>query len=94
MGSGEVHLFLCGLAHPGMLVTRRALLFQAARYNRLDFYQWAIVPREAGRAIGQHLRRRPGRAGKMARFGSCIGIPWQGRGIHDRRTPAGDRLPA
>lgn len=80
MGSEEVHRFLCGPAHRDVSVTRRVLSDWAVRYDRLDFYQWAIVPREVGEPVGSisaaDLDERVG----MARVGYSIGVPWQGRG--------------
>lgn len=76
----EVTRFLRWPAHSSEAVTRMVLGEWIAAYKDPAFYQWAIVPKDEGEAVGTiSVVELDDRTGKV-HIGYCIGRPWQGKG--------------
>ena len=52
-----------------------------ASYEKPDFYQWAIVPKDINEPIGSISVVSTNEKTQMAEIGYCIGRPWWNRGI-------------
>ena len=52
-----------------------------ASYEKPDFYQWAIVPKNLNEPIGSISVVSINEKTQMAEIGYCIGRPWWNRGI-------------
>ena len=76
----EVTKFLTWPPHGSIEVTRKVLASWLAEYEKNDYYQWLIVPKETGEPIGSLIAGTVGRA-QSAHSGYCIGNAWWHRGI-------------
>lgn len=77
----EVTKFLTWPAHSSPEVTERVLKSWVDGYEKDDFYQWAIVPKELGEPAGSiSVVSRKDAAG-IAHIGYCIGKQWWHRGF-------------
>lgn len=78
----EVTRFLTWPAHSSPDVSRTVLEAWSASYDRDDYYQWAIVPRDnGGEPIGSISAVGLREDVSMVHVGYCIGRPWWHRGI-------------
>lgn len=78
----EVTKYLTWPAHSGVDVSRAVLEDWVRSYEREDFYQWAIVPKELGdEPVGSISAVRVDDDVDMVHIGYCIGRPWWRRGI-------------
>lgn len=77
----EVTHFLTWEPHASIDVTRALLEEWVRSYERLDFYQWAIVPHALGEPIGSISVVGIERAVSSAEIGYCIGRPWWHQGF-------------
>lgn len=77
----EVTKYLTWPTHESMEVSRQVLSDWITHYPEVNYYQWAIVPKEFGEPIGSiavvHLHDRIGKA----EVGYCMGKRWWHRGI-------------
>lgn len=77
---GEVTKYLMWPAHESVEVSRAVLADWVAGYDKPDYYQWAIVPKDFGQPIGSiAVVHQDDRVGK-AHIGYCIGKNWWHRG--------------
>lgn len=76
----EVTKFLTWPTHPNTDVTKSVVLSWVGSYEKADYYQWAIVPKELGEPIGSisvvHLDEEQG----DFEIGYCIGRRWWRQG--------------
>ncbi len=77
----EVTKFLTWPAHGSVDVSRETAALWASSYEKPDFYQWAIVPREAGEPIGTPSVVRHNDDLAEAEIGYCIGRRWWHMGV-------------
>lgn len=79
-GDEKVTEFLRWPTHPSVETTKRVLEDWIAEYEKLDFYQWAIVPKALGEPIGTiSVVDLDERIGKV-HIGYCIGSRWWRQG--------------
>lgn len=76
----EVTRFLRWHAHATEVVTSMVLADWITSYQRPDFYQWAIVPDEAGEPVGTISVVGQEELSAKMHIGYCIGRPWQNKG--------------
>ncbi len=76
----EVTRFLRWPAHATEQVTRMVLTDWISSYQRPEFYQWAIVPHEAGEVVGTISVVDQEELSAKMHIGYCIGRPWQNKG--------------
>ncbi len=72
--------FLRWPTHRSADVTEGILRHWIAEYERPDFYQWAIEPRDLGEPIGTISSVGMHEPVGSVEIGYCIGSPWWGRG--------------
>ena len=77
----EVTKFLTWPAHRSAEVSRRVLEDWVAGYEKPDFYQWAIVPRNFGEPIGTISVVDQDDRCRKAHIGYCIGRNWWHQGM-------------
>lgn len=77
----EVTRFLTWPVHGSLTVSRAVLENWLAGYEKQDFYQWAIVPKEVGLPIGSITVVDQDDRTKKAHIGYCIGKNWWHRGF-------------
>lgn len=76
----EVTKYLTWPAHESLDVTRMVVEYWLSEYEKDEFYQWAIVPNEAGEPIGTiSVVSHDDRMAKVE-IGYCIGKEWWHRG--------------
>lgn len=76
----EVTRFLRWPAHGSEQITRMVLADWIRHYQQPDFYQWAIVPAEAGEPVGTISVVDQDELSAKLHIGYCIGRPWQNKG--------------
>ncbi len=76
----EVTKFLSWPTHTSIEVTRSVRFLDAENYDKLDYYNWAIVLKELGEPIGA-LSGYVEEDVNAVRLGYCIGKPWWRQGI-------------
>ena len=79
--SDKVTHFLTWPPHANVDDSRAILAEWIASYERPDFYQWAIVPRELGEPIGSISVVKMDERVDAVEIGYCIGEPWWRQGI-------------
>lgn len=67
-------------AHRDRAVTERVLAQWLVDYEKPDFYQWAIVPKDLGEPIGSISAVDMDDRTEMVHIGYCIGRRWWRRG--------------
>lgn len=72
----KVTIFLRWPTHPNISVTRTVLTDWIASYEKPDFYQWAIVPKELGEPIGAISVVDMDERIDKVHVGYCIGSKW------------------
>lgn len=72
----EVTRYLTWPAHTSVDVSRAVLEDWTCSYQRLDFYQWAIVPKELGEPIGSIGAVSLDDRVAMVHIGYCLGRRW------------------
>ncbi len=78
----EVTKYLTWPTHPGEEVSRRVLADWVKSYEKDDYYQWAIVPKENGdEPIGAIAAVHLDDDVSLVHIGYCIGRAWWHRGI-------------
>lgn len=77
----EVTAYLIWPAHKDVEVTREVLEEWTGMYEKEDFYQWAIVPKETMEPIGSISVVRQNEKAELAHVGYCISRSWWRRGI-------------
>lgn len=80
-GDPEVTKFLTWPPHSDISVSRAVLDDWVKRYEKPDYYQWAIVPKELGEPVGDiavvEQNDKPG----VAQIGYALGKPWWHKGL-------------
>ena len=76
----EVTRFLRWPAHENVGVTEWVLCDWIASYEKENFYQWAIVPKEIGEPIGTISVVGLNERIEMVHMGYCIGRKWWNKG--------------
>jgi ribosomal-protein-alanine N-acetyltransferase len=76
----EVTTFLRWPAHPDLDVSRSLLSQWCQSYADVDYYQWAIEPKESGQPIGAIGVVGADDNISMVDIGYCIGQPWWHQG--------------
>jgi ribosomal-protein-alanine N-acetyltransferase len=77
----EVTKYLVWPSHTDINVTKNVLEQWIQNYERNDFYQWAIVPKEINEPIGSISVVKQQDEIKMVHIGYCIGKKWWNKGI-------------
>ena len=72
----KVTEFLRWPTHADISVTERVLKDWIANYEKSDFYQWAIVPKELGEPIGTISAVDVDERTEKIHIGYCIGSKW------------------
>lgn len=67
-------------AHPTVEITRMVLADWIAGYQKPDFYQWAIQPKDGDEVVGTISVVDQDELTAKMHIGYCIGQPWQGKG--------------
>ncbi len=80
-GDPEVTEYLTWQTHDTPRTTQQVLAAWVSLYEKPDFYQWAIVPKDEGRPIGSIAVVRQEESQGCAEIGYCIGKRWWRRGI-------------
>ncbi|MBQ7870604.1 MAG: GNAT family N-acetyltransferase [Oscillospiraceae bacterium] len=73
--------YLTWPVHGSVEVTRAVLARWVADYDRPDFYQWAIVPKDLGAPIGSLSVVSCDEEVEKAEVGYCIGSRWWHQGL-------------
>lgn len=77
----EVTKFLTWQAHTDADATRQVLAEWVSHYGELNFYQWAIVPKDVGQPVGGISVVRIDETVDSVHIGYCIGRRWWRQGI-------------
>lgn len=77
----KVTEFLRWPTHETLSVTERVLKDWIAGYEKNDFYQWAIVPKEIGEPIGTISVVGMDEMTEKIHIGYCIGSKWWNQGF-------------
>ena len=77
----EVTKFLTWPTHPSVEVSRKINASWVENYEKPDYYQWAIVPKELGEPIGSISVVSIIQEAEAVEIGYCIGRNWWGKGI-------------
>ena len=77
----EVTKYLTWPAHQSVEVSRWVLGDWCAQYDKPDYYQWAIVPKELGQPIGSIAVVHHDDRTAMAHVGYAMGRKWWHQGI-------------
>ena len=77
----EVTKFLTWPAYTRLDTSIHMLNEWTTSYEKPDFYQWAIVPKNLNEPIGSISVVSINEKTQMAEIGYCIGRPWWNRGI-------------
>jgi ribosomal-protein-alanine N-acetyltransferase len=77
----EVTKFLTWPAYTSLDTAIHILNEWTTFYEKPDFYQWAIVPKNLNEPIGSISVVSINEKTQMAEIGYCIGRPWWNRGI-------------
>ena len=77
----EVTKYLTWPAYTSVGIADMVLADWVASYEKPDFYQWAIVPKELGQPIGSISVGEVNDRTEMAHIGYCIGQRWWHQGI-------------
>lgn len=77
----EVTKFLTWPTHSSVEVSRKINASWVASYEKPDYYQWAIVPKELGEPIGSISVVSIIEEAEAVEIGYCIGRNWWGKGI-------------
>lgn len=77
----EVTKFLTWPTHSGVEVSAMVLTDWVQGYEKPNYYQWAIVPKELGEPIGSLAAVGFKDDLAIAHIGYCIGKPWWHQGI-------------
>ena len=77
----EVTKFLTWPAYTSLDTAIHILNEWTTSYEKPDFYQWAIVPKNLNEPIGSISVVSINEKTQMAEIGYCIGRPWWNRGI-------------
>ena len=77
----EVTRYLTWPTHPDVLTSETVVRSWVREYERDDFYQWAIVPRDTGEVIGTISVVRMDEKTETAEIGYCMGRKWWRQGI-------------
>ena len=77
----EVTKFLTWPAYTSLDTAIHILNEWTASYEKPDFYQWAIVPKNLNEPIGSISVVSINEKTQMVEIGYCIGRPWWNRGI-------------
>ena len=77
----EVTRFLTWPVHSGVEVTEQVLKSWVDGYEKDDFYQWAIVPKELSEPVGSISVVSCKETAGIAHIGYCIGKRWWHRGF-------------
>ena len=76
----EVTKFLTWPIHGSVEISRMVMADWVSGYEKDDFYQWAIVPRELGEPVGSISVVSLNDKVELVQIGYCIGKPWWHRG--------------
>ena len=77
----EVTKYLTWPTHPSVEVSRKINASWVENYEKPDYYQWAIVPKELGEPIGSISVVSIIQEAEAVEIGYCIGRNWWGKGI-------------
>ena len=77
----EVTKFLTWPAYTSLATAIHILNEWTTSYQKPDFYQWAIVPKDINEPIGSISVVSTNEKTQMAEIGYCIGRPWWNQGI-------------
>ncbi|KIH69773.1 GNAT family N-acetyltransferase [Salinicoccus roseus] len=85
----EVTEYLTWPPHESVEATRQLIGHWMEEYEKDDFYQWAIVPKDLGEPVGTISVVDADDSVGMVHIGYCIGKEWWGKGY---TTEAFERL--
>ena len=77
----QVTKYLMWPAHTSPDITRQVLQFWVNGYQKDNFYQWLIVPKDLGQPIGSISGMNPNDQLSSVEVAYCIGRPWWHQGI-------------
>ena len=77
----EVTKFLTWPTHPSVEVSRKIGASWVANYEKPDYYQWAIVPKELGEPIGSIAVVEPNEKAESMEVGYALSRKYWGQGI-------------
>lgn len=77
----KVTEFLTWQAHQDLKVTLNMVATWVESYKNLDFYQWAIVPKDLGEPVGSISVVEIKEKVDSVHIGYCIGQAWWSKGI-------------
>ena len=77
----EVTKFLTWPTHPSVEVSRKINASWVASYEKPDYYQWAIVPKELGEPIGSIAVVEPNEKAESMEVGYALSRKHWGQGI-------------
>lgn len=77
----RVTRFLTWQAHEDLRETLNMVATWVESYDKLDYYQWAIVPKDFGEVVGSISVVEIKEQTDTVHIGYCIGAPWWGKGI-------------
>lgn len=77
----EVTKFLTWPTHPSVEVSRKINASWVANYEKPDYYQWAIVPKELGEPIGSIAVVEPNEKAESMEVGYALSRKHWGQGI-------------
>lgn len=77
----EVTKYLMWSTHDSVDVSRDVLNTWISDYEKDDFYQWAIVPKDLNQPIGTISIVHQDISTKMVHVGYCIGKKWWSQGF-------------
>lgn len=77
----EVTKFLTWPTHPSVEVSRKINASWVASYEKPDYYQWAIVPKELGEPIGSIAVVEPNEKAESMEVGYALSRKYWGQGI-------------
>lgn len=77
----EVTKYLMWPTHDSVHISRDILNTWISNYEKKDFYQWAIVPKDLNQPIGIISIVHQDKSIKMVHVGYCIGRKWWGQGF-------------
>lgn len=77
----EVVKYLTWTAHDSVDVSKEILNTWISNYEKDDFYQWSIVPKDLDQSIGSISIVQQNKLAELVHVGYCIGKRWWGEGI-------------
>ena len=77
----EVTKYLTWPTHENVEISRWVLKDWTGQYEKPDYYQWAIVPKETGEPVGSIAAVKVNNSAQWVEIGYCLGRSWWRKGI-------------